>query len=220
MKTFNPDSIIITPKQLDVLKEIEAFHVRQCYSPTMEEIGRSLGVKRPTVFEHIEELREKGLIELSSKDKAPARSLRLTKPAKKLLDRISSAKVSPQGDAMISLLGCVSAGYGIEAAVDDQSIGLSDLFGQADNLFALQVRGDSMIDAGIMEGDYIICKHTRTAENGQIVIALLERRKATVKRFFLDKKSVRLAPANDAFEPIFSTDCQIQAVVIGLVRRL
>jgi repressor LexA len=220
MKTINPDSIIITPKQLDVLKEIEAFYVRQCFSPTMEEIGRSLGVKRPTVFEHIEELRAKGLIETSAKDKAPARSLRLTKPAKKLLERLSSAKVSSHGDAMISLLGCVSAGYGIETATDDQTIGLSELFGRTDNLFALQVRGDSMINAGIMEGDYLICKHTRAAENGQVVIALLERRKATVKRFFLDKKSVRLAPANDAFEPIFSTDCQIQALVIGLVRRL
>jgi repressor LexA len=220
MKAFNPDSIIITPKQLDVLKEIEAFHVRQCYSPTMEEIGRSLGVKRPTVFEHIEELRAKGLIETSSRDKAPARSLVLTKPAKKLLERVSASKEPTKSDAMISLLGCVSAGYGIEAAVDTQTIGLSELFGQADNIFALQVRGESMINAGIMEGDYIICKHTRTAENGQIVIALLERRKATVKRFFLDKKSVRLAPANDAFDPILSTDCQIQAVVIGLVRRL
>jgi repressor LexA len=220
MKAFNPDSIIITPKQLDVLKEIEAFQVRQCYSPTMEEIGRSLGVKRPTVFEHIEELRAKGLIETSSQDKAPARSLLLTKTAKKLLNRVSTSKESTQGDSMISLLGCVSAGYGIEAATDDQSIGLADLFGQADNLFALQVRGESMINAGIMEGDYIICKHTRTAENGQIVIALLERRKATVKRFFLDKKSVRLAPANDAFDPILATDCQIQAIVIGLVRRL
>jgi repressor LexA len=220
MKTFNPDSIVITPKQLDVLKEIEAFQTRQCYSPTMEELGHSLGVKRPTVFEHIEELREKGLIVLPLKDKAPARSLRLTKAAKKLLERVTSGKNAPKSDVMISLLGCVSAGYGIEAAVDDQLIGLSDLFGRSDNLFALQVRGDSMIDAGILGGDYIICKHTRTAENGQIVIALLEQKKATVKRFFHDKRSVRLAPANDAFEPIFSKDCQIQAIVIGLIRRL
>jgi repressor LexA len=220
MKAFNPDSIIITPKQLDVLKEIEAFQTRQCYSPTMEELGRSLGVKRPTVFEHIEELREKGLIELSDKDKAPARSLRLTKPAKKLLERISSSKNALTDDAMISMLGCVSAGYGIEAAVDDQAIGLTEMFGQLGSLFALQVRGDSMVNAGIIEGDYIICKHTRTAENGQIVVALLDRQKATVKRFFRDKKSVRLAPANDAFDPILSTDCQIQAIVIGLIRRL
>lgn len=220
MKTFNPDSIIITPKQLDVLKEINAFQTRQCYSPTMEELGHSLGVRRPTVFEHIVELREKGLIVLPLKDKAPARSLRLTKTAKKLLESVTKGKNAIKSDSMISLLGCVSAGYGIEAAVDDESFGLSDLFGRATNLFALQVRGESMIDAGIMEGDYIICKHTRTAENGQIVIALLEDRKATVKRFFRDKRSVRLAPANDAFKPIFSRDCQIQAIVIGLIRRL
>jgi repressor LexA len=220
MKTFNPDSIIITPKQLVVLQEIDAFQNRQCYSPTMEEIARSLGIRRPTVFEHIEELREKGLIELSEKDKAPARSLRVTKTAKKFLKRVAGGDDAQKGDAMISLLGCVSAGYGIEVSEDNSSLGLSEFFGHLSNLFALQVRGDSMINVGILNGDYIICKHTRTAENGQIVIALLEQKKATVKRFFCDKRSVRLAPANDAFEPIFSRDCQIQAIVIGLVRRL
>jgi repressor LexA len=220
MKLFNQDSLIITPKQLDVLKAIDAYQNRQCFSPTMEELANSLGIRRPTVFEHIEELREKGLIE-SSRGRAPVRSLLLTKAGKKLIDKIASRSDSTLRDGdFVPLVGCVSAGYGIETEQDNQSLGLSELFGSLGNLFALRVRGDSMVNAGIVEGDYIICRHSRTAENGQIVIAFLERQKATVKRFFRDKRSVRLAPANDTFEPIFSTDCQIQAIVIGLIRRL
>jgi repressor LexA len=222
MNTLNPD-YIITPKQLAVLREIEAFQSSRCYSPTMEEMALSLGVSRPTVFEHIEELREKGLIE-SSRGRAPVRSLLVTKAAKKLLKRVEQAadddSASPSDPTIIPMLGCVSAGYGIEAEPDSQPLGLTEFFGQVINLFALRVQGDSMIDAGIADGDYIICKYSPTAENGQIVIALLEGQKATVKRFFQDKKSVRLAPDNDAFEPILSTDCRIQAIVIGLIRRL
>jgi len=217
MNTFNQNSAIITPKQLAVLREIETFQASRCYSPTMEELARSLGVSRPTVFEHIAELREKGLVEPS---RGKARSLLLTKRAKRLLEQVSCGDSAQSDDTAVPLLGCVSAGYGIETAQDNLSLGLTEFFGRTGDLFALQVRGDSMINAGIADGDYLICKYSATAENGQIVIALLDEQKATVKRFFRDKKSVRLAPENDAFEPIFSTDCRIQAIVIGLIRRL
>ena len=76
-----------------------------------------------------------------------------------------------------------------------------------------------MIDAGIHDGDFVICRGAQTAENGQIVIALLDDEQATMKRFFRDKKAARLMPANDAFEPIYSTTCRIQAVVVGAVKR-
>jgi repressor LexA len=217
MDTFSQDSIIITPRQLAVLQEIETFQARQCYSPTMEELARSLGVSRPTVFEHIAELREKGLVEPSC---GKARSLLLTEQGKKLLKDAVGDSASDGDNAFIPLLGSVSAGYGIEAAADNQILGLTELFGRTGDLFSLRVQGDSMVNAGIVNGDYIICKYSPAAENGQIVIALLNQQKATVKRFFRDKKSIRLAPENDAFEPIFSADCQIQAIVLGLIRRL
>jgi repressor LexA len=117
------------------------------------------------------------------------------------------------------MLGYVSAGYGIEAIENQQPFGISEIFGNHGSLFVLQVRGNSMVNAGILDGDYIICKHARTAENGQLVVALLDEQNATVKRFFKDKQNIRLVPENDAFTPILSKDCQVQAIVVGLVRR-
>lgn len=84
----------------------------------------------------------------------------------------------------------------------------------------LRICGQSMAGIGIHDGDYVICRHAQTAENGQIVIALLDDEQATIKRFFKDPKAARLMPENEMFEPIFSTNCRIQAVVIGVVKRL
>ncbi|MEN6306944.1 MAG: transcriptional repressor LexA, partial [Anaerohalosphaeraceae bacterium] len=211
MKT-NPNPVIITPRQLAVLQEIESFQVRHCYSPTMEELADTLEVSRPTVFEHIVALREKNLVEQSS---GKARSLVLTQKAKRLLEQIDSQTEQQQAEVLL-MLGYVSAGYGIEAIENQQAIGISEVFGNHGSLYVLQVKGNSMVNAGILDGDYIICKHARTAENGQLVVALLDEQNATVKRFFKDKRNVRLMPENDAFTPILSQDCQVQAIVVGL----
>lgn len=215
MKT-NPNPVIITPRQLAVLQEIESFQVRHCYSPTMDELADTLDVSRPTVFEHIVALREKNLVEQSS---GKARSLVLTQKAKRLLEQIESSQTEQQQAEVLPMLGYVSAGYGIEAIENQQAFGISEVFGNHGSLFVLQVRGSSMVNAGILDGDYIICKHARTAENGQLVVALLEEQNATVKRFFKDKRNIRLMPENDAFTPILSKDCQVQAIVVGLIRR-
>jgi len=215
MKT-NPNPVIITPRQLAVLQEIESFQVRHCYSPTMDELADTLDVSRPTVFEHIVALREKNLVEQSS---GKARSLVLTQKAKRLLEQIESSQTDQQQAEVLPMLGYVSAGYGIEAIENQQSFGISEVFGNHGSLFVLQVRGNSMVNAGILDGDYIICKHARTAENGQLVVALLDEQNATVKRFFKDKRNIRLMPENDAFTAILSKDCQVQAIVVGLVRR-
>ncbi|MHC5091822.1 MAG: LexA family protein [Planctomycetota bacterium] len=114
----------------------------------------------------------------------------------------------------IFLRGRVSAGYGIEAIEEQTPFSLPAAFGSADDIFVLEVCGESMIDAGID-----ICKSAQTANDGQIVIAMLEDEQATMKRFYRDKKAARLMPANDAFEPIYSTTCRIQAVVIGAVKQ-
>jgi repressor LexA len=119
----------------------------------------------------------------------------------------------------IFLRGRVSAGYGIEAIEEQTPFSLLAAFGSADDIFVLEVCGESMIDAGIDDGDFVICKSAQTANDGQIVIAMLEDEQATMKRFYRDKKAARLMPANDAFEPIYSTTCRIQAVVIGAVKQ-
>ncbi len=131
---------------------------------------------------------------------------------------LSSENASSSAEG-IFLHGRVSAGYGIEAVEEQTPFSLPETFGNTTDIFVLQVCGESMIDAGINDGDFVICKSTQTADNGQIVIAMLDDEQATMKRFFRDKKAARLMPANDAFEPIYSTTCRIQAVVIGAVKQ-
>jgi len=88
-----------------------------------------------------------------------------------------------------------------------------------DGLFALKVSGDSMIEESIQPGDYVICRRTETAENGQIVVAVVNDGEATLKRFYKEQDRIRLQPANAKYEPIYASDCRIQGVVIGLLRR-
>jgi len=119
----------------------------------------------------------------------------------------------------ISLLGTVAAGEPIEAISNPDSISLSNHFGNTGNVFALCVRGESMKDADIHDGDHVICKKTAYAENGQLVIAAVDDGSVTLKKFYKESGRVRLQPANENFDPIYSDSCKIEAVVLGLVRK-
>jgi len=119
----------------------------------------------------------------------------------------------------INLLGRVAAGRPIEAIENRQSLSLGDIFGTADDVFALEVVGDSMIEEGIDSGDYIVCRRCQTAGDGELVVAIMGEEEVTLKKFYLEKDRVRLQPANEAYEPIYSNDCKIEAVVIGLLHR-
>ncbi|MCK4960104.1 MAG: repressor LexA, partial [Planctomycetes bacterium] len=94
------------------------------------------------------------------------------------------------------------------------------MFGRPDDLFALEVAGDSMIDEGIFTGDFVICRKTASAENGQLVVAIVEDENATLKRFYKQTDCIKLQAANQAYEPIYTNHCRIEAVVLGLLRRL
>ncbi len=209
----------ITPRQFDVLNRIETFLNSRCYSATIGELAEALNVSRPTVFEHIAALREKNLIAQSS---GKARCLQLTPQGRQLIAAARRRKevALPQDTDGWTLLGRVSAGYGIEAIETPQAFSIASLFERQQGVFVLRVCGSSMKDAGILDGDYIVCRPSATAENGQIVVALLDGRNATLKRFYKDSRSIRLQPANDAFEPIFPADCTIHAVVAGVIRKL
>ncbi len=208
----------ITPRQLETLQQVGNFLKSQCYSATIGELAAALNISRTTAYEHIAALREKKLLVRST---GKARSLRLTQSGEKLLEEADECQAAQCGDDSegIFLRGRVSAGYGIEAVEEQTPFSLSETFGSSEEVFVLQVCGQSMIDAGINDGDFVLCRSAQTAENGQIVIAMLDDEQATMKRFFLDKKAARLMPANDAFEPIYSTTCRIQAVVIGAVKQ-
>jgi repressor LexA len=218
----------ITPKQFETLCRVERFQQDRCYSATIGELAGALNISRATAFEHVAGLREKGLLTHST---GKARCLMLTRAGKALLkqarrhnttayDDATSGEFADRASEGILLRGRVSAGYGIDAIEEKQAFSLGEVFGSRQALFVLQVRGQSMTGAGINDGDYIICRSAQTAENGQIVVAMLDEQNATLKRFFRDRKAARLMPANDAFEPIYSDTCLIQAVAVGVIRRL
>ena len=205
----------ITPRQLAVLRLIAQFEGSQCYSPTIAELADELGVSRTTVFEHIAELRKKGLLTNSP---GRARSSTLTQKASRLLKAERSASESAAGEE-VPLLGRVAAGVPIEAIEDKQQLSIKGMFGSREEIFYLEVDGDSMIEEGINSGDYVICRHARNAENGQMVVAIVDDENATLKRFYREGDCVRLEASNPAYEAIYTNNCRVQAVVVGHIRR-
>ena len=208
----------LTPRQIQLLKEIRVFQASRCYSPTIAELASQLRISRSTTFEHITELRKKDLL---SALPTRARSLKLTSKAQKLLNSFGAKSPGPsQLPTGIPLAGKVAAGVPIEAVEDIQPLSLTSCFGDSDSVFALEVTGDSMTGDGIMNGDFVICRKSSTAHNGQLVVAILDDENATLKKFYKEKSAVRLQPANDNYQPIYSDSCRIEAVVVGLVRKL
>lgn len=147
--------------------------------------------------------------------------MKLTLNAQGLLEKLADYSTDSyyQPSTGIPLVGRVAAGLPIEAIEDKDYLCLSCHFGSCDDIFALEVTGDSMIDDDIRDGDYVICRRSRIADNGQLVVAIVDEKEATLKRFYKEKDSARLQPANDDYEPIYSDNCRIEAVVVGLVRK-
>ena len=146
--------------------------------------------------------------------------MRLTSQAIELLDSVDSEQVGGSEPSGIALMGRVAAGVPIEAVEDREELSLAGCFGNGEDVFALEVRGDSMSGDDIRDGDYVICRRSATARDGQLVVAVVDNENATLKRFYKERQRVRLQPANDSYEPIYSDNCRIDAIVIGLVRRL
>jgi len=219
MRPRDIDSIEgLTPRRLRVLQCIAAFHDRQCYSPTIAELAKELNLSRSTVFEHLGELQRKGLLTTSP---GKARSLKLTSKGRRLHKHAAcDSSTSAQDLSGIPLLGQVAAGIPVEAIENRRSLSLGSCFGSSGDVFALEVSGDSMIEENIHPGDYVVCRAAQTAQNGDLVVALVDEDEATLKRFYKEKDRVRLQPANARYEPIYSNNCQIEAVVVGLLRKL
>jgi repressor LexA len=200
----------LTPKQQKILMLIRDCRLTRGYSPTMQELAERLGVSKVTVFEHVEALLKKGALR---RDPNKARSLELT--SKCLLP-------DEQRATRLPLVGDIAAGHPIEAVEDRQFIDLEDIFTpphRSGDIFVLRVKGDSMIDEQIRDGDYVVCRRAETARNGQTVVALLpDENEATLKKFYRQKGRIRLQPANEAYEPIWVDDVQIQGIVVGVVR--
>ena len=203
----------LTPKQIGIFRLIRDARMSHGISPTMQELADQLGVSKVTVFEHVEALVKKGAL---TRDKNKARSLSIAEDYV-LPDEMHDGISFP-------LVGRIAAGYPIERTEDDETLNLESFFGPRTGsvgaTFALQVEGDSMQDEGIFSGDYVIVERRQTARNGERVVALLPEGETTLKTFYKEKDGrIRLQPANESFEPIIVDDCQIQGVVIGVLRR-
>ncbi|MBI5723571.1 MAG: transcriptional repressor LexA [Planctomycetes bacterium] len=198
-----------TPRQLEILRFIRDFRNKTGCSPTMQEIGDQLRLTKVTVFEHVGALEKKGL--LTRGPKHSARSLQVS----------ADFVFQDERTARLPLAGRIAAGRPIEAIEDNEAIDLNELFVESPGeKFVLEVKGDSMIEEQICDGDYVICRKQETASNGQTVVALLENGEATLKKFYREKNGVRLQPANPAYEPIYVPTCTIQGIVIGVIRKV
>ncbi len=204
-------SLKLTPKQKRILEYVRDSQLTKGYSPTLQELADEMGVSKVTVFEHVEALIKKGAL---VRDPHKARSLELAPEA---------GLPSESRNTRLPLVGSIAAGMPIEAIEDQDALDLEELFAppgmsRTGDVFVLEVTGDSMIEEQIRSGDYVICRRTETARNGQTVVALLEDGEATLKKFYKERNGIRLQPANEKYEPIFVDGCQIQGVVIGVVR--
>ncbi|MBQ0017073.1 MAG: transcriptional repressor LexA [Clostridiales bacterium] len=186
------------------------------FLPSVREMANYLGIKSTsTISYYLQILEERGVIKKNSKNKA--RSFEIA-DRKKPEPKIET--VLMDGLVQVPLVGNVTCGTPILAVENYESIYTfpQNLF-NAQDLFMLQAEGESMINAGINSGDYIIVHKQSTANNGDIVVAMMDYH-ATVKRFFRESTRIRLQPENDTMQPIYTDDCSILGKVVGLIRKM
>src|SRR3954451_11376113 len=179
----------LTPRQLDVIVAIRNYRHLHGYSPTMQELADQLGTSKVTIFEHVGALEKKRVIR---RDKHKARSLEIITD-ERLPDENRSTK--------LPLLGNIAAGSPIEAVENREEIDMESLFHSKNGVYVLKVRGESMIDDHLCDGDFVVIERRDTARNGEQVVALLDSGEATLKRYFKEGSKVRLQPANATMQP-------------------
>lgn len=198
----------LSNRQRHILEAIRSTIQARGYPPSVREIGRMVGLSSSsTVHGYLQKLEEKGYIR---RDASKPRAIEVLEP---------DAEVSRTRTIPVPLVGRVSAGQPVIAAENIEDIYTlpRELTGEGE-LFMLTVKGDSMIEAGILEGDLVLVRHQPTAENGDIVLAMLGE-EATIKRFFRDGHRIRLQPENRFYQPIIVDEARILGKVIGLFRR-
>lgn len=207
----------LTKRQRQIFDFINGFIQKHRYSPSLREIGEGAGLSSlATVHKHLRNLEEKGVIR-RGEHRGRALEIAPTLDAPRQVEMSLACFALP-------ILGLVQAGYPIEAIQEEDAEHMSvpvDFVRDAQKTFVLRVRGDSMIEDGIHDGDFIICERRQTAQNGQVVVALVRGHETTVKRFYRERQMIRLQPANPYMAPIVlpGRDVEIQGVVVGLLRK-
>lgn len=209
MPLSGEDTVALTKRQREILDYLTGYITEHGYAPSFEEIAETMGYgSLATVHEHLSNLEKKGVIKRSFNE---SRSIEVL------------SRERPAGVVELPLLGTVAAGVPIEAVEQHETLSLpEDMLPAAGSSFALRVRGNSMIDEQIRDGDYIVVHSRNAARNGETVVALVHGTHATVKKLYREKGGrVRLQPANDSMEPIVvdEADVLVQGVVVGVIRK-
>jgi repressor LexA len=206
--------MVLTKRQKEVLDFLVSFLNKHGYSPSFEEIAKSLKLTSlATVHKHITTLERKGFIRRGYNQSRSIEVMQLPRPVRE--------QVLQRAVVELPLAGRIAAGRPLEAVEEHETISLGD-FARSSNSFVLQVKGDSMMDDHILNGDYIVVEQSQVANNGEIVVALVGEGEATLKRFYRESGGrIRLQPANAQMEPIVlpAADVKIQGRVIGVLRK-
>lgn len=201
--------VTLYKRQRQILEFISQYIQKNGYSPTLSEIAEAIGVSSlATVHEHLTAMEKKGVI------KRYEGSVRGIELVNKKMAQLTQGIELP-------IMGFIAAGKPIEPFTDPHAsvhVSPSLLTGKK-RAFVLQVKGESMIDEGILDGDYVVIEEQNRANNGDIVVAILENGFATLKRFFKEATRIRLEPANAKMSPIFAKNVKIQGKVVGVIRR-
>jgi repressor LexA len=199
----------LTRRQREILTFFESYRRQHGISPTLEEIAQSLGVNKVTVFGHVAELERKGVLARSKR--GISRGLQPVE---------SSTSRNGLAQSCVQILGRVAAGVPIEAIETPEELDLQSLVPADREVYALRVKGDSMIEDSICDGDLVLVENRKQAQNGEIVVAVLPEGEATLKRFYREKDgSFRLQPANSEMQPIRTREVEIRGVVLAVLRQ-
>lgn len=197
----------LTKRQRQILDFITEFKTKFGYAPSYREIGEQFKLASPaTIHAHIQNLSKKGLLKISHNE---ARSIELVENEVNWAEAVE-----------IPLVGLITAGKPIEAVEEKEKIAIpTDFISDPANSFVLKVRGESMIEDGILDGDLVIVERNNSPQDGDIVVALLDNAYATLKKFYREAKRIRLQPANSTMKPIYVADPLIQGVVKCIIRK-
>jgi repressor LexA len=193
----------LTTRQREVYDFIKDKIRNRGYGPTVREIGEYFEISSPNgVMCHLKALEKKGII---TREPNMSRAIQMTDPGR---------------DEGFPLVGQIAAGSLTEAIEQAERLNLEEFFPAKKNSFALRVKGESMIEAQIADGDIVICRRTKTAHKGDIVVALTDEGEATLKYWFPEANRIRLQPANSSMKPIYARDVQVLGVVTGVIRKV
>ena len=196
----------LTKRQSETLNFIRSFLAQHDYAPSYRDIMKGTGINSPaTAYLHVQALRQKGYIKLRN---GQMRSVELTEKSNVFTRGIE-----------LPLVGSIAAGQPIEAIENKESITVPLELLPNLNCYVLQVKGESMIEDGILDGDYVIVERNFYPNNGDVVVALLNNENATLKRYYREKTRIRLQPANKNMKPIYTRNPVIQGIVRGVLRR-